>query len=113
MRPPHWWDGTGAVLTHRQHCMPQILSLMGLENSKLSRKLLDSLSNIFYSMPYAHRHDEDRLAIHLELCYRLISAICRSETMKTVAGSPVLVAKLRKILDAVASLLPKEIVRTQ
>ena len=113
MSPVHRCSVTGGVLTDRQLCMLQILGLMNLENSKLSRKLLELLSNIFYSMPYEHRHDVDRLAIHLELCHRQVSAICRAETMKTIAGSPVLVAKLKKILDAITELMPKEIVRTQ
>lgn len=113
MRPAFLWVGTGGAVTDRQRCMLEILSLMGLENSKLSRELVKLLSDIFYSIPYEHRHDEGRVAVHLELGYRLVSAICRAETMDTIASSPALVAKLKKILDSVSSLLPKEVRRTR
>lgn len=110
MKPALWW--VGVAMTDRQRCMLEILNLMGIENLMLSRKLVELLSDIFYSMPYEHRHDEGRLAVQLELGYRLVSAICRAETMDTIASSPALVAQLKKILEAVSSLLPKEVRQT-
>ena len=88
--------------------LPSIVTLLNLEREKLTPAGLDSLSNVFYSVPYSDRLDAGLLAGYLELGYRLISAVSRAESMRTIAGSPELIAKVKNIQGTVNGLLPQE-----
>ena len=97
-----------AGMPPNQLALTAILSLLGLENAKLTPAEREFLLNVFYSVPYAHRFDVGFLKTYLDLACRVISAVSRAESMRTIAGSPDLIVKVKNIQRAVNSLFPQE-----
>ena len=87
--------------------LPNILSLLGLELAELTPTERESLCGVFYSVPYNHRLDGGLLAVYLELGLRLLKAVSRAESMRTIAGAPELAVKVKEMQAVVTSLLPK------
>ncbi len=78
-----------------REALPGILDGLALRGESLSEHAQKSLCGLFYSMPYAARHDGLEVAERVDLLTRFVRAMSRAETMEAIAAS----ARLQELLE--------------
>lgn len=97
------------ALTPDEHAaLPEILRLLGLENSKLSLSEKMALCDRFYSVLYVNRRDGDHLKDHLNSILLSLNAVSRGESEKVIFNSPDLLAVVQQIQLAARYLAPRQ-----